>query len=110
MLILWTMDLAAESPLSQRESPTRRSKGDTYAATIRAPKADQLTPVVTHLVRGVRSRFDSWMTTLEAKSRPAPLFHNTRYDARCFNPPAKDHCYRCEVLEVSENLRYADHT
>jgi hypothetical protein len=71
MLILWTMDLAAESPLSQRESPTRRSKGDTYAATIRAPKADQLTPVVTHLVRGVRSRFDSWMTTLEAKSRPA---------------------------------------
>ena len=110
MLILWTMDLAAESPLSQRESPTRRSKGDTYTATIRAPKAGQLIPMVTHLVRGGRSRFDSWMTTLEAKSRPAPLFDNTRYDARCFNPPAKDTCYRCEVLDVPENLRYANHT
>jgi hypothetical protein len=110
MLILWTTNLAAESPIPQRESSPRRSKGDTYTATIRAPKADQLTSVVAHLVRGVRSRFDSWVTTLEAKSRPAPLFDNTRYDARCFNPPAKDHCYRCEVLEVSENLRYADHT
>lgn len=110
MLILWTMDLAAESPLSQRESPTRRSKGDTYAATIRAPKADQLTPVVTHLVRGVRSRFDSWMTTLEAKSRPAPLFHNTRYDARCFNPPAKDPCYVCLIAYTPQYLRSPHHT
>jgi len=57
MLILWTTDLAAESPLPQRESPTRRSKGDTYTATIRAPKADQLTPVVTHLVEGAGPGF-----------------------------------------------------
>ena len=104
MLILWTTDLAAESPLPQRESPTRRSKGDTYTATIRAPKADQLTPMVTHLVRGGRSRFDSWMTTLEAKSRPAPLFDNTRYDARCFNPPAKDTCYLSLIYDPTNNL------
>ena len=109
MLILWTTDLAAESPLPQRESPTRRSKGDTYTATIRAPKADQLTPVVAHLVRGVRSRFDSWMTTLEAKSRPAPLFDNTRYDARCFNPPAKDTCYICLIAHTSQYLRSPYH-